>query len=280
MREARRGLGGFGTRIVEAGPPEDAQAALFVHGNPGSSEDWDALVEQSGKTGRTIAFDLPGWGRAEKPRGFHYDIDGYADYIGRALDELGVKKVHLVLHDYGGFFGLRWAASHPGSVASVVLINTPGVPIGYHWYLLANLWRAPVVGELFMLSTIWPTFKVLIGRGNPKGLPDAALKRMYRDLDSATRRTILKLYRSTPNPAALAPALKSILQPLSLPALVIWGDHDPYIPLAMVQRQRQVFDDLEVVHLPDSGHWPFLDDPVGVEQALIPFLRRVWRREP
>ena len=35
-----------------------------------------------------------------------------------------------------------------------------------------------------------------------------------------------------------------------------------------------------VVHLPGSGHWPFLDDPVGVEQALIPFLRRVWRREP
>jgi pimeloyl-ACP methyl ester carboxylesterase len=280
MREARRGLGGFRTRIVEAGPPDEAQAALFIHGNPGSSEDWDALVEQSGETGRAIAFDLPGWGRAEKPRGFPYDIDGYANYIGRALDELGVKKVHLVLHDYGGFFGLRWAANHPESVASVVLINTPGVPIGYNWYLVANLWRTPVVGELFMLSTIWPTYKVLIGRGNPKGLPDAALKRMYRDLDRATRRTILKLYRSTPNPAALAPALKSILQPLSLPALVIWGDHDPYIPLAMVQRQRQVFDDLEVVHLPDSGHWPFLDDPVGVEQALVPFLRRVWRREP
>ncbi|MGH3739076.1 MAG: alpha/beta fold hydrolase, partial [Micromonosporaceae bacterium] len=65
------------------------------------------------------------------------------------------------------------------------------------------------------------------------------------------------------------------LRPLSLPALVVWGARDAFLPVAQARRQREVFAGAGVVELPDSGHWPMLDAPEAVEAAVLPFLRRV-----
>ena len=91
---------------------------------------------------------MPGFGRADKPRDFQYDVAGYADFLDGLLAELGIDRVHLVLHDLGGPWGLEWATRSPARVASVTLINT-GAFIGYRWHILARIWRTPVLGELF-----------------------------------------------------------------------------------------------------------------------------------
>jgi len=68
--------------------------------------------------------------------------------------------------------------------------------------------------------------------------------------------------------------MRMLLRPLDLPALVVWGAHDPYIGVEFAERQRQVFPRAEVKILRDSGHWPFADDPDAVAQVVVPFLRR------
>ena len=83
---------------------------------------------------------MPGFGRADKPRDFPYTVPGYADFLDDALAELGIDRVHLVLHDFGGPWGMEWAARNPARVASVVLINT-GVLVGYRWHILARIWQ-------------------------------------------------------------------------------------------------------------------------------------------
>jgi pimeloyl-ACP methyl ester carboxylesterase len=82
---------------------------------------------------------------------------------------------------------------------------------------------------------------------------------------------VLRLYRAT-DPAASA-HLHHRLRSLDRPALVVWGARDPYLPLRYAQRQRETFPQAEVVVLDDSGHWPMIDHPVAVEQAVLPFLR-------
>ena len=54
-----------------------------------------------------------------------------------------MKRAHLVVHDFGGPFAIEWASRHPAALASLVLINTPGLPTRYPWYLLARIWRTP-----------------------------------------------------------------------------------------------------------------------------------------
>jgi len=65
------------------------------------------------------------------------------------------------------------------------------------------------------------------------------------------------------------------LRPLARPALVVWGKHDPYLPVQLANRQREVFPNAQVVVLEQSGHWPFADDPAGVAEVVVPFLRHM-----
>jgi pimeloyl-ACP methyl ester carboxylesterase len=55
--------------------------------------------------------------------------------------------------------------------------------------------------------------------------------------------------------------------------MVIWGAQDPYVQVRFAEIQTRYFAGAEVVILPDSGHWPFIDDRESVAAQLIPFLR-------
>ena len=85
---------------------------------------------------------------------------------------------------------------------------------------------------------------------------------------------MLRLYRNIFDTEKEARQLTDALRPLDLPALVVWGAHDPYISVEFAERQRQVFPRAEIKILPDSAHWPFADDPGAVAQAVLPFLRK------
>ena len=179
----------------------------------------------------------------------------------------------LALVDFGGPWGLAWAAANPQAVASITCINT-GVLSGYRWHYLARIWQTPLLGELFMASTTKAVMRLLLRHGNPRGLPAEYFDHVYKTFDRGTQRAVLRLYRNTLNTEEGARQLTEALRPLDLPALVVWGAHDPYISVEFAERQRQVFPRAEMKILPDSGHWPFADDPDAVAQAVLPFLRR------
>src|ERR1700674_211353 len=119
---------GVRSPVFEAGPKDASEAAVFVHGNPGPGSDFNHLVDLVGAYGRSLTLDLPGFGQADKPADFDYTVEGYARHLGSALDQLKVTKAHLVMHDFGGPFGLMWAAENPGRLGSVVLINAGILP--------------------------------------------------------------------------------------------------------------------------------------------------------
>lgn len=266
-RELR--VDGLRTVVREAGPADSTEAVVFVHGNPGPSADWIPLLGAVGPFCRAVAWDQPGFGEADKPRDFPHTVDGHAEFIDRVLAELGITRVHLVVHDFGGPWGLRWAADHPDRVASVVLVNIGYTP-GYRWHWLARVWQTPVLGELFMATSSRAMFRLVLRRSDP-GLPRAAADRIYAaSRVRATQQAVLRLYRSfrQRDLGPFAADLAARLRPLDLPARVVWGARDAYIPVRYASVQREVFPRAEVSELPDSGHWPFLDDPQAVEGII------------
>ena len=262
---------GVRSRVLTAGPPDDTEAIVFIHGNPGPADDWRDLLPRAGELGRAIAPDMPGYGRADKPKDFSYSVDGYADYLAALLDHLRITRAHIVAHDFGGPWALAWAARHPGALASATLINT-GVLIDYSWHHHARIWRTPILGEVFQATTSRPAFRMLLGRENPRLTRDQ-VDRIYDVSRSwATKRAILKLYRATPAAKLADPA--TALRPLDRPALVIWGTEDAYLPYEQAERQRHAFPSAQVEHLTGHGHWMMLEDPERVASLVIPFLRR------
>jgi pimeloyl-ACP methyl ester carboxylesterase len=272
VRERDLVVGGLRTVLAESGPADAEEAVVFVHGNPGPALDWHDLMGRTGEFARSLAMDMPGFGRADKPRDFALPVEGYARFLTAALNDLGVERAHLVLHDFGGPWGLAWAGLNQDAFASVVLMNT-GILIGFEQHSTGKLWARPVVGELVMAATTRGAFTRALKRGDARPLPPAYIDQMYDYYDRATRRTVLRLYRNRTDDDLLR-AASELFRGLDRPALVVWGAKDPFVPLRHAEQQRESFPSAEVVVLEGSGHWPFADDPQGTANAVVPFLRK------
>jgi pimeloyl-ACP methyl ester carboxylesterase len=264
---------GVRTLLLQGGPANDEKAIVFVHGNPGFSRDWEDLMERVSAFCRCIAPDMPGFGGSEKPETFDYTVAGYARHLGALLEQLQVRKAHLVLHDFGGPWGLAWALANPQALASLTLINT-GVLADYHWHYLARIWRTPVLGELFMASTTRLGFGLLLKHGNPRVLPKPFVDGMYEHFDAGTKRAVLRLYRATSNLGQMAKDFGHAFRSWTCPTLIIWGRADPYIPVRYAEMQRGYFSKAQIAVLDDSGHWPFADNPEKVAATAVPFLQK------
>jgi pimeloyl-ACP methyl ester carboxylesterase len=263
-------VGGVRSPLLQAGPPDEGEAVVFVHGNPGPAEDWRDLLARTGDFARAVAPDMPGYGNADKPREFRYTIEGYADHLAGVLDELGIRRAHLVLHDFGGPWGLAWAAQNPDAFASATLINT-GVLPDWDWHRYAKIWRVPILGELFQLTAAKPVYRRVVSQDNPR-LQPAAIDRLYEaNRPWPTKRAVLKLYRASPAKAMRGPI--EALRALDRPALVLWGSDDAYLPWQQAERQREAFPSARIELLEGLGHWAFHEDPARVAELVIPFLR-------
>lgn len=259
---------------VLVGDPSGAgldEAVVFVHGNPGSGADWRPLLEAVCPHAAVIAPDMPGFGGAEKRRDMDYTVAGYARHLGGIVDALGVERVHLVAHDFGGPWSLTWAAANVERVASVSLLNT-GVLLDYDWHRLARVWRTPVIGDLFQAAAAPATVRTLLAHDNP-GLDRRWVEHLAGLLRPwGTKRAILDLYRST-----TPEMMNRLVAPLAakdIPTQVIWGIGDVYIPTAQAYRQIEPFPSADIHLVDGAGHWVWLERPEQVTKILIPFLRK------
>lgn len=264
-------INNIATLVRQAGSPHSDEAVVFVHGNPGSSEDFDELLPYIGDFARVLAPDMPGFGKSERATDFAYTVDGFARHLDAILRHFGVVRAHLVLHDFGGPWGLAWAAAHADRVRSLVLINV-GVLPGYRYHKYAHLWRTPLLGELSIFATPRVLFKTALNRDNPKPLPDAILNRMFDQWDRGTRRAVLSLYRATPAAEVASVAQGEMLAPHAVPALVVWGAGDPNIPVRYADAQAQYFD-ADVQRIDGAGHWPMIDEPERTRALVLPFFQ-------
>ena len=240
-----------------ATPAATGAPVLYVHGVPTSGSDWIPFLEHTGG----LAPDLPGFGRSGKRHDGDYTMTGYGDFIERFLDAREIDRVRLVVHDWGGS-ALLWAQRQPERVERLVVMDAVPLLPGYRWHRIARLWRTRGVGEVLMGATNEWSFKQLSREANAaRGpLPAAYLETVVPHFDHGTQRAILRLYRSAPEDE-LARA-GADLGALQCPALIVWGDQDPYIPPQFADAYAAALGGpTEVLRLPDAGHWPWLDRP-------------------
>jgi pimeloyl-ACP methyl ester carboxylesterase len=245
---------------------EDRAVALYLHGVPNNSDEWLGFLERTGG----LAPDLPGFGRTGKPGSLSYTMAEYDRFLERFLEIAGVERVRLVVHDWGAV-GLLFAQRLPERVERLAIINAVPLLAGYRWHRTARLWRTPGLGELAMGSTSHFTLKLSSRESNvtPGPMPEPWIASVLDHFDQGTQRAILRLYRSSP-PEALAAAGLDLAK-LDMPALVVWGMQDPYIPARFGRDYADALADAELLELPDAGHWPWLDRPDLIER-LAAFL--------
>lgn len=227
---------------------------LYVHGVPDAGRVWTPFLERTGG----VALDLPGFGRSGKRGDFPYDIDGYATFLGRFVDHVGLERVRLVCHDWGAV-ALAWAMREPERVERLVAIDVVPFLPGYRWHPVARLWRTPVLGEAAMGATTRLALRVVSGLGKQWARETMA------DFDPGTQRAILRLYRSA-DPDVLARAGDGLGR-VGAPALVLWGGRDRYLPQRFGEELAARLPAAKSEIVSEAGHWPWLDDPAVIDRV-------------
>jgi len=260
---------GLGTSVLVGGDGAAGEAVVFVHGNPDAGSDWMPLMTRIARFATVVAPDLPGFGAADPRADRDYTIYSYARFLDGVIRGLGIDRVHLVAHDFGGPFAAVWAADHPSQVASVTFVNT-GVLVGYRWHRMARIWQTPLLGELSMRGLSRRLVTTMLARENP-GLPPQWVDTIAAHLLAGqTRRAVLRLYRSV-RPGDME-VLADRLREHDHDALVIFGAADAYIPVEQAHRQVLAFPRADVRILPGVGHWCWLERTDLVTGHLEPFL--------
>jgi haloalkane dehalogenase len=262
---------GYRMHYVDEG---EGDPILLLHGEPTSSFLWRAIIPQL--PGRKVAPDLIGFGESDKPEDVGwYSYDRHVASVTQLVDSLDLRDLTLVVHDWGGPIGLRWAVEHPDRVARLVVLNT-GVGGG----------RAP--------SETWLRFRTavrsaggaldigrLIAAGTVNGLPDdvrATYDGYFPTPESkAGALAFPELVPAEPDHPNAEPMnrVAEALRSFDKPALVVWGADDPVLPLQIAELFVALLPNAQgPVAIPGAGHFLQEDTPDEVATAINAFLAR------
>ncbi|SDF91480.1 haloalkane dehalogenase [Limimonas halophila] len=253
-----------GASWLESG---NGPAVVLLHGIPDTGEAWRPVAEALAPHFRCVAPDLPGFGQSAPPTRLD-PLDGFAAITEGMLQRMGTPRpFDLVVHDVGGAYGLAWAVRYPDAVRRLVILNTSFSP-DRRWHAGARLLRMPVLGEIVVFALPRRPFIAAMRRASNNNLSKETCGAVFDAFGPTARQTALRLYRAL-DPASFR-GWETALQDLTarIPALVLWGDRDPYLPVTFSVR----FGAAAVQHFGDLGHWPHREAPHLVAAALSDFL--------
>jgi haloalkane dehalogenase len=253
---------------LPAGDGANPPAAMFLHGYPTSSYLWRSVLSAAAATGyRAIAPDLPGFG--DSPPDLPGTWERQVANVERFRRALGLDRLVLGVHDWGGLIGLRWACDHPDAVSALVITDTGFFPDG-RWHGMAKSLRTEGEGEQILAGINRELFGMAMRQISP-AVPDEAIDEYFKAYgDEDRRRGQLDLYRSG-DFAKLVPYDGKLGQ-LGVPAAIVWGAQDEFAPVGGAHRFHRQLPRARFTILDDAGHFVMEDDPARVAAEVRGFL--------
>ena len=253
--------GGPSTTVWEQG---EGEPVVLVHGVPASSFAYrKVLPELAARGRRAVAFDLPGLGLAERPRGFDYTWSSLARWSLAAVDALGLRRFSLVVHDIGGPVGFELARLAGDRVRGLLALNTMVRVAGFRRPWVMEPFARRGVGELWLASMSGPAFALLMRRIGVRGpVPRAELAAYVELLKRGDGgRAFLRIMRSFERTEEFQRRILGHLARRPYPAAVAWGEDDPALPLATHGEQVRLALGLDALHRLPGRHFVQEDAP-------------------
>jgi pimeloyl-ACP methyl ester carboxylesterase len=276
----RASVDGVGVFYREAGP-KDAPAIVLLHGFPSSSREFDTLIPLLATRYRLIAPDFPGFGHSDAPppSSYAYTFDHLAETTNGLLEQLGVNRYTLFLHDYGGPVGFRIMLAHPERLQALIISNANAYKegLGAKWAGIAQYWADrdahPDVVDTFMSLTATEQRHTL-GTSHPERYnPDTWIDEfahLSRPGQRAIQADLLYDYRTN---VASYPAWQAWLRQHRPPTLVVWGANDPSFIAAGGEAFRRDLPDAEI-HLLAAGHFALDEKNDEIAALILAFMAR------
>lgn len=260
---------------------------VFIHGWGGSSRYWEGTARTLTDQFDCLLYDLRGFGRSRLPAPDHnaaprfatktelehdYALEAYADDLAELLDALGLDRVSLNAHSMGASVATLFINRHRDRVDRAIL-TCSGIfdydPLTFNLFhavsrwvvILRPRWMAAIAGleGLFMQRFLHREIPIQDKR-------DFLADFVLADFDAA----LGTIYTSVSQHAAMV--MPQEFAQIDLPTLLIAGEHDIIIPAAMGQRAAQLSSVIDYCEIPDTAHFPMLEDATTYRTAITDFL--------
>lgn len=256
------------------GPP-----ILCVHGNPTWSFAFRRIVRELSHQNRVLAVDHIGCGLSSKPQGYDYRLQTHIDNLVQFIDELDLRDITLVGHDWGGCIGMGAAGRRPERFSRFVLMNT-GAFRSQQIPLRIAVCRVPLLGTLGVRGlNLFSLAAMKMATERPNELSDAVKRgylwpyRSWADRIAVDRFVKdIPLSSSHPSYAALMKVEEGLAQFQSHPMLLVWGMQDWCFTPEFLREFRDRFPGAQVEEMADAGHFVFEDAGDRVIAAIRGFV--------
>ena len=262
---------------------------LMLHGNPTWSFYFRDLVKGLRDQYRVIVPDHIGCGLSDKPRQYPYTLATHIDNVERLVDHLGLTRVTLVVHDWGGPIGFGWAVRHPDLVSALTVFNTaafldgkmPTSKLALPVRIRVSGW--PVLGTI---AVLWfnafaraatrmavhkherMTTEVRRGYLLPYDTPDhrIAVLCFVRDIPFTPRVPSYRVFEEIES---------GLAQFRDRPMAIFWGMRDFCFTPKFLGEWVRRFPDATVHRYDDAGHYVIED----AHERIVPVLRQFLSRD-
>jgi pimeloyl-ACP methyl ester carboxylesterase len=270
---------GLKFHLAEAGTGEDV--VLCLHGWPQHWYEWRHLLPALADRHRVLALDLRGFGWSDAPS-TGYEKENLADDVLAVLDTLGIQRVKLVGHDWGGWIGFLLCLKAPQRFERYLALNILhpwlrgiGATLPYAWrFTYQLLVMAPVVGyQLHRRGRFVP--RVLVSGSSRKEVWDEETIGTFAGnlAEPARARGAVQLYRVF-QLRELRPVLRGRYERerLTVPTRMLFGIEDVVLRPELLAGYERHADDMEVEFVRDSGHFIADEQPELVASRARDFF--------
>ena len=260
MKEKFISINGNNIRYLESG--ESEKTIVLLHGLGASAERWEFVIPEFSKHYRVIVPDLIGFGYSDKPL-VDYTTEFFSDFISSFFQELGLNKINIIGSSLGGQITAKYASDQLHTIDHLVLVSPSGI--------MKN--STPAL-DAYVMAALYPdlevaknAFQMMAGgtrQVQQKVIEDFVKRMKLPNAKMAFMSTLLGLKNSE--------LTTNSLKKISVPTLIIWGEHDPVIPIKYADEFVSSIQDCRFYMMDNSGHTPYVDDPKRFAKLVLDFL--------
>lgn len=263
---------------VDQGDSSD-DVILCVHGNPTWSFTYREIVRRFQSEARVIAVDHVGCGLSDKPQKYNYSLEQHVGNLARLIEQLDLRNITLVVHDWGGAIGLGAALKHPTRIKRFMILNTAAFPPPYVPWRIAAC-RIPWVGNWSMRQlNVFARAALTMTLNRLPILDDAVAAGLIAPYsDWSSRVAIARFVQDIPR-RKIHPTwqlLTRIEQGVSIfadrPTRIVWGMKDWCFRPECLQRLEALFPQAKARRLEDVGHYVMEEAAREVSEELRELL--------
>ncbi len=244
------------THYIETG---EGECVLLLHGWGSKLDFFSHIINHLSNNHKVYAIDLPGFGGTEEPKEA-WNIDEYADFVIEFIKKMGIKKLTLLGHSFGGRIIIKLVNRENLSftVDKIVLIDSAGI-------------RPKNQKKKSFKTRVYKFCKIFVGNKLVLKVFPNALNNLKKHFGSADYRNASPMMRDI-LVKTVNEDLTDLLPNIKQSTLLIWGENDTATPLEDAKKMETMIKDAGLVTIKGAGHFSFAEQPNLVNRVLTSFL--------